>query len=76
MIPYANSGGDSGVAEYELGVDYIDVKFTTGAIYRYSVRSAGKANVEKLKKFALAGIGLNSYINRVCKKLYEPRAPF
>jgi hypothetical protein len=76
VIDYANAGGDSGVARYELGEDYIDVEFTTGAVYRYSVRSAGKANVEKLKKFALAGIGLNSYIARVCKKLYEPRAPF
>jgi hypothetical protein len=76
MIHYANAGGDSGILEYELGPDWVEVMFKGGAVYRYSYRSAGKPHIEKLKKFLLSGIGANSYIMRRMKKLYEPRSPF
>lgn len=72
MERYRNSGGDSGVSSYEIGADYIIVKFS-GSIrtYRYSYRKAGKHHVETMKRLARSGSGLNSYINRYVKNLYD-----
>lgn len=72
MERYRNSGGDSGVSSFEIGADYITVKFSgTIRIYRYSYRKAGQNHVETMKKLARSGRGLNSYINRYVKDLYD-----
>lgn len=61
MQKYGNFGGDSGVEAFEIGVDYIEVKFKTSRrIYKYSYISAGKDAVETLKEKALSGEGLNA----------------
>lgn len=72
MEKYRNSGGDSGVSSFETGEDYILVKFS-GKVrtYRYSYRKAGQQHVEALKRLARIGSGLNSYINRYVKNLYD-----
>lgn len=62
MQNYQNLGGDSGVASYETGADFIKVKFTTGKIYTYNYASAGGDNVELMKTLAANGKGLNSFI--------------
>ena len=72
MERYRNSRGDSGVLAYETGVDYIRVKFSgTSRIYTYSYRKAGSVHVEHMKELARRGSGLNSYINRYVKNLYD-----
>lgn len=72
MERYRNSGGDSGVSHYEIGADYIDVKFSgTFRTYTYSYRKAGRPHVEQMKILALRGSGLNSYINKYVKYLYD-----
>jgi hypothetical protein len=71
MERYQNFGGDSGVSAYEIGSDYIRVRFSTGAVYSYSYRKAGGAHVERMKALARNGSGLNSYINRYAKFLYD-----
>lgn len=72
MERYRNSGGDSGVSSFEIGTDYIIVKFSgTVRTYRYSYRKAGQNHVEAMKRLARSGNGLNSYINRYVKKLYD-----
>lgn len=72
MERYRNSGGYSGVSAYEIGSDYILVKFSgTARIYRYSYRKAGQNHVENLKRLAKSGSGLNSYINIHVKNLYD-----
>ena len=71
MERYANRGGNSGVRGYNIGEDYIDVMFSTGAVYKYSYRSAGVAKVEEMKHLAVAGQGLNSYIMRHARFNYE-----
>jgi hypothetical protein len=65
MERYRNSGGDSGVHSYEIGADYIKVKFWgTSKTYRYSYNRAGSDHVEKMKLLARSGSGLNAYINK------------
>lgn len=72
MERYRNSGGDSGVSSFEIGTDYITVKFSGSfRSYRYSYRKAGKNHVETMKRLAQSGSGLNSYINRYVKNLYD-----
>ena len=54
---YKNLSLDSSVYAYEIGMNYIDVQFYDGSIYRYSYRSAGSVNVEQMKRYAQAGNG-------------------
>lgn len=70
---YKDLDGDSGVVRYEYGSDFINVQFSTGAIYSYTYQSAGESNIEKMKKLADKGNGLNAFINTHVRKLYEKR---
>ena len=70
MKRYANIDGDSGVAAYEYGNDWIRVQFSDGSIYEYSYASAGSANIERMKVLADLGDGLNAFINTQVKFKY------
>jgi hypothetical protein len=71
MEPYRNVAGNSGVDAYEIGPDYITIKFSDGAVYRYTYASAGQENVERMKGLAQAGQGLSTFISTTVSKLYE-----
>lgn len=72
MERYRNSSGNSGVYGYEIGNDYIRVKFSgTSRIYTYSYGKAGSHHVENMKTLARNGSGLNSYINSYVKFKYD-----
>jgi len=72
MKRYSNRSGSSGVSAYEIGSDFITVKFSgTFRTYTYSYRKAGSNHVENMKRLAQSGSGLNSYINRHVKNLYD-----
>lgn len=67
MERYRNSSGNSGVYSFEIGNDYIRVKFSgTTKIYTYSYRKAGSHHVEKMKPLART-----SYINSYVKFKYD-----
>ena len=71
MIKYKDINDDSGIEAYEIGSDKINVKFkNTVKIYVYSYTSAGKENIEHMKKLAQSGDGLNSFINLNVKYKY------
>lgn len=72
MERYLNKSGSSGVFAYEIGSDFIKVKFTdTVRTYTYSYRRAGSIHVENMKQLAYEGRGLNSYIKRYVNNLYD-----
>lgn len=71
MQNYSNLCGKSGVSAFEIGTDFIKVMFSTGKIYTYTYRSAGMEKVEEMKRLALGGCGLNSFIMRHVKYDYE-----
>ena len=71
MERYRNIDGDSGVAAYEIGPDYIRVQFKDSSVYLYTYASAGSHNIDQMKKLAAAGDGLNAFINRNVRKSYE-----
>ena len=72
MVEYKNLRMNSNVESYEIFQESIVVKFFgTNEMYLYTNRSAGVHNVYQMKKLAIRGWGLNGYINRFCRKLYE-----
>ena len=73
MERYANRGGDSNVAWYEIDATSVSVQFNDGSIYLYTYQSTGSANIEHMKQLARSGQGLNSFINRSVRKAYARR---
>jgi len=73
MERYRDIDGDSGVAEFENGPDFIRVKFKDGSVYLYTYASAGSNNIEQMKKLAVAGDGLNSFIIKNVRKRYAKK---
>ena len=73
MDPYKNLNGNSPITAYELGPDFIRVQFPNRS-YLYTDESAGKENVEEMKRRAIEGRGLASFIsqNRLVHFGYVP----
>tara|TARA_Y100000815_G_scaffold238333_1_gene232590 strand:- start:2278 stop:2502 length:225 start_codon:yes stop_codon:yes gene_type:complete len=72
MRTYTNITGRSNVEAFEIGGDYIIVRFKgTARIYKYSYKKAGKKHVDYMKSLANKGSGLNGYINSFVKNLYD-----
>lgn len=71
MERYVNRSGSSGVSGFEIGADYIRVIFSSGSSHSYSYRKAGQSHVENMKRLAVSGSGLNSYINAHVKFKYD-----
>ncbi len=72
MKRYKNRSGKSGVFLYEIGKDYILVRFVGSAVvYRYSYKRPGKKDVEMMKKLAEEGEGLSTYISQFVREEFE-----
>ena len=71
MERYKDIDNDSGVEAYEIGSDFINVKFQgIVKVYKYSYASAGQQHIEKMKFLAANGEDLNAYINKHVKYKY------
>lgn len=64
MQPYNDRDGDSNVDAFEIGDDYIKVRFRDRSVYTYTYMSAGMNRIENMKRLAAAHDGLNAYISR------------
>ena len=63
MEKYLNRSGESGVTDFEIGDDYIDVKFEgKSTIYTYNNYLNGKFHIDNMKELAVSGTGLCRYI--------------
>lgn len=67
---YKNAGGKSVVARFEVAKDAITVVFTNHTVYRYTNQSATPGNIAEMKKLALAGKGLGTFIESKAKDLW------
>lgn len=63
MKPYRDINGDSGIAAYEYGQDFIQVQFKPGKVYEYRASRIGSTHINNMKRLADSGDGLNAYIN-------------
>ena len=73
MTKYKNLSGGSGIYAYTISDDSIIVQFNTGATYIYNYSIPGISYVEHMKKLALTGIGLNTFISTRVRKSYASR---
>lgn len=72
MKRYGNKNGNAGVVAYETGQDFIKLMFRDRAeVYTYSDRSAGKSNIERMKRLAQSGEGLTTFVTRNVHDKYE-----
>ena len=73
MQRYRDVAGESGITAYEIGRNYIRVQFKEGGTYRYTYRSTGSRNVERMKLLATCGVGLTTYINQYVRERYAEK---
>ena len=72
IIPYKNLDGNSQITSYEIGPNYIKLKFQGKfRVYFYTYKKAGVSHVERMKELAEEGRGLGSYVNKYMSDLYE-----
>jgi hypothetical protein len=72
MERYKNSSGRSNIDSFEIGNDFIKIKFNgTYKVYSYSFGRAGRNHVDNMKSLAIKGSGLNGYINSFVKYLSD-----
>jgi len=66
MTHYADTDHDSGIAEYWIEADAIEIRFKNSPkIYRYDATRPGRAAVERMKQLAERGDGLHAYVNSI-----------
>jgi hypothetical protein len=71
MEKYKNKSGNSGVTHYEIGNDFIKIKFENNPeIYTYNYQIPGSSAVEKMKALAKDGEGLSTFITQEVKDDY------
>jgi hypothetical protein len=64
MKAYKNLNGNSGITYYEIGEDFIDIRFENKTdIYRYQ-NPISNHHLNEMKKLAVQGKGLGTYINQ------------
>ena len=75
MSTYKNLSGNSGVVAYEIRQEAIVVVFNDGHCrnYQYDYASAGRLNVEEMKRLAVLGQGLNTFIMNNVRKRYSSK---
>ena len=69
MTPYKNLGGDSGVEAFDITEASIHVRFRAGSQrnYLYDSTRPGIVVINEMKRLALQGRGLNSFISSTVK---------
>lgn len=73
MQAYKDIDGNSGVAAFEIRERSLVVTFKTGGAYLYDYRKPGRRHVEAMKKHALRGDGLATYINQHVRDNYSAK---
>lgn len=62
MIPYKNIHRLSSILAYEIGDESIRIEFVSGAVRNYTYENVGRDHVEAMKRCAIKGKGLGSYV--------------
>jgi hypothetical protein len=80
MQKYSSDDHESGVVAYSIGDRDIKILFPSDKdgqpfVYTYSYFKPGKKHVEEMKKLAVKGSGLTTYINKNIRGKYERRDP-
>ena len=70
MVHYSNLHGGLGVLEFFISDTAVRVKFKTSSnVYVYTYDYPGQRHVDRMKELAVAGRGLQTYINKNLRNL-------
>ncbi len=64
MRTYGKNRADSGIRGYALLDDAIEIQFRDGGVYRYSSKRPGAKLVAEMRRLAMTGKGLSTFINQ------------
>ena len=70
MQPYKNLSRNSGIRGYEIRGDSLVLYFKEGGGYVYDRHKPGAKHVAEMKRLALAGRGLATYLNKHVRENY------
>jgi len=73
MVQYKNLSKKSGVTAYEIMADSIKIRFVNGDTYLYTYQSAGRRAIERMKKLAVSGRHLSTYISQAIKDRFAKK---
>lgn len=73
MHRYQNVRRNSGVTHFEIFPTSIRIRFVNGAIYVYDYCMPGRRDVEVMKKLAVEGRGLSTYISQHVGERYASK---
>ena len=73
MTRYKNLSGKSGVDSYEIREKSIVIKFRYAGKYLYNYDRPGEEHVEEMKRLAVGGRDLSTYISRIVKKKFAKK---
>ena len=62
---------NGGVSAYQIFDDAIILKFKDGRTYLYDYIRPGEEHVERMKKLAVEGNGLTTYVNKYVRDKYS-----
>lgn len=71
METYKNADKASNIEAYEIGADYIKIKYKSNSTHTYSYGKAGRNHVELMKGLAQSGSGVKRYIHKYLKDLHD-----
>ena len=75
-FPYQSHNPHTGVASYEIADTAIILEFSDGkSRYLYNDEAPGRAHVEAMKRLAVAGKGLTTYVNQHVRDHYAGKLP-
>ena len=74
---YKNLNGESGIKAYEIheNNNAIDIEFASGGVYTYHRANIGDIHFNVICELAVAGAGLNAYLNRLRQQGYNRHSP-
>lgn len=71
MKNYGNTDKASNITAYEIGANYIKVKYNSNSVDTFSYDKAGRNHVELMKSLAESGSGLKRYISKYARNLND-----
>ena len=75
-IEYKSRNPDAGVRNFEILPDGIILEFTDRkSRYLYNSRKPGRMHLQNMKRLALAGDGLTTYVNQHVRENYAAKLP-
>ena len=74
--PYKNRNPNAGVSSYEIIDDAIILEFADAKFrYVYNAVKPGAAHIDAMKRLALSGNGLTTYVNQHVRENYAAKLP-